>query len=280
MAARCGDTDCGEPNPSLPCPRCGLVAYCDAVCQRRHWRGGGHSGRCRTPPAIPRGNPAAPPDLAPPLQITLVNGLRVGHRSQLGKARLGTRVPSHSAPGEAPDLPPSPAARPQLPDHQADTVVRLPKGGAIWQCARLFVEFTALHTAELLGLLTDLDPPPATNSAAAAAAAAACPLGVRVVELGAGTGVCGLSLAVHPGVGTVTLTDGDPNVLPLLRHNAWLNQQCSGVAVTRLGWGCAGHIAGACNANGGCVAFDLASMLHHCSDRASAVPVIPVLRVR
>lgn len=233
MAARCGDTDSGPPNPSLPCPRYGLVAHCDAVCQA---------------------SSGDPPDLAPLLQATLENGLRVNHRSQLGNARLGTRVPSHGAPGEAPDLPPSPAPRQRPPDHHhahqadTDTVVRLPKGGAIWQCARLFVEFTALHTADLLGLLTGLDPPPA--------AAAACPLGgIRVVELGAGTGVCGLSLAVHTGVGTVTLTDGDPNVLPLLRHNVWLNQQCSGVTVTQLGWGCAGHIASACNANGGCVAL-------------------------
>jgi len=50
------------------------------------------------------------------------------------------------------------------------------------------------------------------------------PVGRTVLELGAGTGVCGLVAHAMCGPSKVVHTDGDPKALKLLRHNLALNQ--------------------------------------------------------
>ena len=45
---------------------------------------------------------------------------------------------------------------------------------------------------------------------------------MQVLELGCGTGLCGITLARHFNT-VVTLTDGDLNVVPLIRRNVCRN---------------------------------------------------------
>jgi SAM-dependent methyltransferase len=61
--------------------------------------------------------------------------------------------------------------------------------------------------------------------------------GAAVLELGSGTGACGLALAQH--CGAMVLTDYEPAVLELLRENMVRNASHTGgaVEVARLAWG-------------------------------------------
>lgn len=64
--------------------------------------------------------------------------------------------------------------------------------------------------------------------------------GRSVLELGSGTGVCGLYAAAL-GASRVILTDGDESILPLLTHNAAHNRMLhstTAVTISLLRWGC------------------------------------------
>ena len=77
--------------------------------------------------------------------------------------------------------------------------------------------------------------------------------GKRVLELGSGTGVGGLSAAAA-GADHVVLTDGVPAALPLLEANVRVNELVSSVDVCMLRWGDSDDIERVVEAHG---PFDL-----------------------
>ena len=87
-------------------------------------------------------------------------------------------------------------------------IVMMPRGGAVWAAAECFMAFLELHHEPLLNLIR-------------------CPERAgrpRVLELGAGTGVCGLSVqAICRDDVELTLTDCARDVMLLLERNAALN---------------------------------------------------------
>ena len=48
--ARCGKQLPGDPALRKRCARCKQALYCDQICQKRHWREGGHKEACVEPP--------------------------------------------------------------------------------------------------------------------------------------------------------------------------------------------------------------------------------------
>ena len=106
------------------------------------------------------------------------------------------------------------------------------RSGAIWGSAHLFVEFLQTHADELVNyaMLSSSDNGAGDNSKSKPEPKC------RVLELGAGTGVCGLAMARHKNVSQVVLTDCVPAVLQLLRHNICLNHS-SKCIVAPCRWG-------------------------------------------
>ena len=108
--------------------------------------------------------------------------------------------------------------RPGLPMQvpwEPEALYRIPLGCAIWNAGIILRDFVASSIDRLVDI---------------------CGVDrAHVLELGAGTGVCGLALVGQQRVASMTLTDGDPVTLRLLEFNNQSNQNHATVQSCR--WG-------------------------------------------